>query len=83
MFIDEIIRIYLTSDTQAPIWGTTPITRAADVVVNPVQPPKQASEPLGVKRCVSPIVRAELCPSAAFCDTAGLLGRPRTGSFAG
>jgi len=47
MFIDEIIRICLTSDTQAPIWGTTRRTRAADVGVNPVQPPKQAPGPLG------------------------------------
>ena len=47
MFIDEIIRICLTSDTQAPIWRTIPITRAADAAVNPVQPPKQAPGPLG------------------------------------
>ena len=54
MFIDEIIRICLTSDTQAPIWGTTPITRAADVVVNPVQPLKQASGPLGRETSCKP-----------------------------
>ena len=68
---------------QAPIWGTIPITRAADTVVKLVQPMKQAPGPLGVKRHVSAIIQAKLCPSAAFQDTPGLLGRPRTGSFAG
>ena len=76
MFIDEIIRICLTSDTQAPVWGTTRRTRAADVGVNPVQPPKQASGPLRVKRYVSAIIREKLCSSAAFCERRGRLQRP-------
>ena len=82
MFIVEIIRICLTSDTQAPVWGTTRRTRAADVGVNPVQPMKQAPGPLGVKRHASAVIRAKLCPSAAFCERRGRLRRPRTVSFA-
>lgn len=51
---------------QALIWGTAPITRAAEAAVNPGQLPKQAPGPLGVKRCVSAMIRAKLCLSAAF-----------------